>query len=78
MKENETVGESCAESSEESVRKHYEQMVPNNVAFVKEAKAAGRPIVGIYCEFTPRELILAAGGGAGLPVWDFGEDHTGG
>ncbi len=62
MKESETVGESCAKSSEESVWKYYEQMVPNNVAFVKEAKGAGRPIVGIYCEFTPRELILAAGG----------------
>ena len=62
MKESETVGESCAKSSEESVWEHYEQMVPNNVAFVKEAKGAGRPIVGIYCEFTPRELILAAGG----------------
>ena len=32
---------------------------------VEAAKAAGRPIVGILCEFTPRELILAAGG---LPV----------
>jgi benzoyl-CoA reductase/2-hydroxyglutaryl-CoA dehydratase subunit BcrC/BadD/HgdB len=27
-----------------------------------EAKGAGRPIVGILCEFTPRELIIAAGG----------------
>jgi len=26
------------------------------------AKEAGRPIVGILCEFTPRELIMAAGG----------------
>jgi benzoyl-CoA reductase/2-hydroxyglutaryl-CoA dehydratase subunit BcrC/BadD/HgdB len=26
------------------------------------AKAAGRPLVGILCEYTPRELILAAGG----------------
>ena len=26
------------------------------------AKAAGRPIVGILCEYTPRELIMAAGG----------------
>ncbi|MGD0746041.1 MAG: double-cubane-cluster-containing anaerobic reductase [Verrucomicrobiota bacterium] len=28
---------------------------------VEAAKAAGRPIVGIMCEFTPREIILAAG-----------------
>ncbi len=27
----------------------------------KEAKSHGRGIVGIYCEFTPRDLILAAG-----------------
>ena len=26
------------------------------------AKAAGKPVVGILCEFTPRELIMAAGG----------------
>ena len=35
------------------------------------AKAAGRPIVGIMCEYTPRELILAAGG---LPVCLCGGD----
>jgi benzoyl-CoA reductase/2-hydroxyglutaryl-CoA dehydratase subunit BcrC/BadD/HgdB len=35
------------------------------------AKAAGRPIVGILCEYTPRELILAAGG---LPVCLCGGD----
>ena len=37
------------------------------------AKAAGRPIVGILCEYTPRELILAAGG---LPVCLCGGDVT--
>ena len=30
--------------------------------YAEAAKAQGRPIVGILCEFTPRELILAAGG----------------
>ena len=35
------------------------------------AKAAGRPVVGILCEYTPRELILAAGG---LPVCLCGGD----
>jgi benzoyl-CoA reductase/2-hydroxyglutaryl-CoA dehydratase subunit BcrC/BadD/HgdB len=30
-------------------------------AFAEAAKAQGRPIVGIMCEFTPREIILAAG-----------------
>src|ERR1035437_2367490 len=34
--------------------------------YAEAARGAGRPIVGIMCEFTPREIILAAGGG---PVW---------
>jgi benzoyl-CoA reductase/2-hydroxyglutaryl-CoA dehydratase subunit BcrC/BadD/HgdB len=29
--------------------------------YVESARAQGRPIVGIMCEFTPREIILAAG-----------------
>jgi benzoyl-CoA reductase/2-hydroxyglutaryl-CoA dehydratase subunit BcrC/BadD/HgdB len=29
--------------------------------YAQAAKARGRPIVGIMCEFTPREIILAAG-----------------
>jgi benzoyl-CoA reductase/2-hydroxyglutaryl-CoA dehydratase subunit BcrC/BadD/HgdB len=29
--------------------------------FAEAAKAQGRPVVGIMCEFTPREIILAAG-----------------
>lgn len=30
--------------------------------YAEAAKAQGQPIVGILCEFTPREVILAAGG----------------
>ena len=30
--------------------------------FAEAARARGQPIVGIICEFTPREIILAAGG----------------
>ncbi len=30
--------------------------------FAQAATARGRPVVGIMCEFTPREIILAAGG----------------
>ena len=37
-------------------------MVDHCYEFAEAAKAHGRPIVGIMCEFTPRELILAAGG----------------
>jgi len=36
-------------------------MIDNCYEFAKAAKAEGRPIVAIMCEFTPRELILAAG-----------------
>ncbi len=36
-------------------------MISNCRAFAREAKGAGRPIVGIMCEYTPREVILAAG-----------------
>ncbi|MBN8527261.1 MAG: 2-hydroxyacyl-CoA dehydratase [Planctomycetes bacterium] len=37
-------------------------MVANALAHVRERKAAGDPIVGILCEYTPREVIMAAGG----------------
>ena len=42
----------------------FANMIPNALAFAEQAKAAGRPVVGIMCEYTPRELILAAGGAA--------------
>ena len=37
-------------------------MVDHCCDFAERAKAEGRPIVGIMCEFTPREIILAVGG----------------
>ena len=37
-------------------------MIQNCLQYAQAAKAAGRPVVGILCEFTPRELIMAAGG----------------
>lgn len=40
---------------------------------VRQAKAEGRPVVGILCEFAPRELILAAGG---VPVCLCGGSHA--
>ena len=39
----------------------FANMIPNAIAYAREQKAAGRPIVGIMCEYTPREIILAAG-----------------
>ena len=40
----------------------FDDMVSHCLDYATEAKAAGRPIVGIMCEYTPRELILAADG----------------
>jgi benzoyl-CoA reductase/2-hydroxyglutaryl-CoA dehydratase subunit BcrC/BadD/HgdB len=39
----------------------FARMIPNCLEYAQAAQAAGRPIVGIMCEYTPRELILAAG-----------------
>ena len=36
-------------------------MIDRCHAYALRAKAAGHPIVGILCEFTPREMLLAAG-----------------
>ncbi len=41
---------------------YFGEMIDHCYEFAQAAKAEGRPIVGIMCEFTPRELILAAGG----------------
>lgn len=39
---------------------HFREMIPNTLAAVKEAKANGKKIAGIFCEYTPRELFFAA------------------
>ncbi|HSW02137.1 MAG TPA: double-cubane-cluster-containing anaerobic reductase [Sedimentisphaerales bacterium] len=39
----------------------FERMIPNCLEYARDAKAKGRRIVGIMCEYTPRELIMAAG-----------------
>jgi benzoyl-CoA reductase/2-hydroxyglutaryl-CoA dehydratase subunit BcrC/BadD/HgdB len=39
---------------------HFENMVDNCLKYAKKAKKAGRKIVGIFCEYTPREIIMAA------------------
>ena len=40
----------------------FAKMIEHCYEVATAAKAAGRPVVGILCEYTPRELILAAGG----------------
>jgi len=39
----------------------FADMVDHCYDYAEAAKAQGRPIVGIMCEFTPREIVLAAG-----------------
>jgi benzoyl-CoA reductase/2-hydroxyglutaryl-CoA dehydratase subunit BcrC/BadD/HgdB len=39
----------------------FADMIDHCCDHVEQAKAGGVPIVGIMCEFTPREIILAAG-----------------
>jgi len=40
---------------------YFSQMIDHCYDYVERAKAQGRPIVGILCEYTPREIIFAAG-----------------
>lgn len=49
----------------------FEDMVDHCLEYAAEQKKRGRKIVGILCEYTPRELILAAGG---IPVCLCGGD----
>jgi len=40
----------------------FAEMLDRCYQYALAEKASGKPIVGILCEFTPRELIMAAGG----------------
>lgn len=40
----------------------FGNMIKNCLQYARAEKAKGRPIVGIMCEYTPRELIMAADG----------------
>ncbi len=40
---------------------YFREIIDHCYDFAQAAKGQGRPIVGIMCEFTPREIILAAG-----------------
>jgi benzoyl-CoA reductase/2-hydroxyglutaryl-CoA dehydratase subunit BcrC/BadD/HgdB len=51
----------------------FEDMIDHCYDYAVEAKERGRPIVGIMCEFTPREIILAAGA---VPVCLCGGDAS--
>jgi benzoyl-CoA reductase/2-hydroxyglutaryl-CoA dehydratase subunit BcrC/BadD/HgdB len=40
----------------------FDEMIDHCYDYAKAAKQSGKPIVGILCEYSPRELIVAAGG----------------
>ncbi len=40
----------------------FARMIDHCYEYAVAAKAVGQPVVGILCEYTPRELIMAAGG----------------
>lgn len=40
----------------------FKNMVQNSLEYAEAGRQAGKRVVGIACEFTPRELIMAAGG----------------
>jgi len=50
----------------------FDDMVGHAIAYGEREKARGRKIVSIFCEYTPRELILAAGA---VPVCACGGSH---
>lgn len=58
---NQTPAASSSDASF-SASKWFERMIPNCLEYARREHAAGRPVVGIMCEFTPREIIIAGGG----------------
>ena len=57
----ETNAAEVANGGEPTPQEYFSQMIQNCLRYAQAAKATGRPVVGILCEFTPRELIMAAG-----------------
>lgn len=50
----------------------FDRMIENCFEYAQKAQAGGQKIVGIMCEYTPRELIMAAGA---VPVCLCGGSH---
>jgi benzoyl-CoA reductase/2-hydroxyglutaryl-CoA dehydratase subunit BcrC/BadD/HgdB len=51
----------CGAASAQDPGQWFGNMLNNCYQHAQAAKAAGRPVVGIMCEYCPRELIMAAG-----------------
>ncbi len=64
------MGACCSTPS--NVNTRFDRMIENCYDFAVQAKANGQKIVGIMCEYTPREIIMAAGA---MPVCLCGGSH---
>ena len=51
----------CSEKSNVNAGTRFDRMIENCCEYATGAKESGKKIVGILCEYTPRELIMAAG-----------------
>lgn len=51
---------------------YFKNSIGREIDYVRDVKRRGGKVAGIYCEFTPRELILAAGA---VPVCLCGTTH---
>ncbi|GAB3524881.1 double-cubane-cluster-containing anaerobic reductase [Photobacterium alginatilyticum] len=54
-------GDVTPEQTVPSPLDYFKSAISDEIRYVSEQKQAGHGIVGFYCEFTPRDLILAAG-----------------
>ncbi|MGR5145933.1 double-cubane-cluster-containing anaerobic reductase [Photobacterium alginatilyticum] len=54
-------GDVTPEQTVPSPLDYFKSAISDEICYVSEQKQAGHGIVGFYCEFTPRDLILAAG-----------------
>jgi benzoyl-CoA reductase/2-hydroxyglutaryl-CoA dehydratase subunit BcrC/BadD/HgdB len=61
MDDNPCEGAAVACEVEHDPLAWFSGMIDHCYDYAEAARSAGQPIVGIMCEFTPREIILAAG-----------------
>jgi benzoyl-CoA reductase/2-hydroxyglutaryl-CoA dehydratase subunit BcrC/BadD/HgdB len=62
MMQEKKMSRCCSGNTDNLSATRFDRMIANCYEYAATAKASGRPIVGILCEYTPREIILAAGG----------------
>ena len=56
-----TAPRACSQANGPEPLAWFDDMIDHCYDYAEAAKSQGRPVVGIMCEFTPREVILAAG-----------------